>query len=103
MNEKIDIHFEDVGRRKESIKEWKMPSEVKRDMLIFLNDLELGKVNKGKKINPRTQLKYINTLKAPLEYINKPLPKITLKDLEEFEKDLSSGILKSKKKKPYSH
>ncbi|MEK6889499.1 MAG: site-specific integrase [Nanoarchaeota archaeon] len=103
MNEKIDIHFEDVGRRKESIKKWKMPSEVKRDMLLFLNDLELGKVNKGKKINPRTQLKYINTLKAPLEYINKPLTKITLKDLEEFEKDLSSGILKSKKKKPYSH
>ena len=103
MNEKIDIHPVDLERRKESIESWKMPDSVKKDLLLFLNDLELGKVNKGKKISSRTQLKYINTLKSPLEYLNKPLNKIVLKDLEVFEKDLSSGKLKSKKNKPYSH
>lgn len=103
MNEKIDIHPLDLEERKKSILKWNAPEPVKKDLLQFLSDLELGKVNKGKKIGARTQLKYINTLKVTLEYLNKPLTKITLKDLEEFEKELTSGKIQSRKKQPYSH
>jgi integrase len=42
-------------------------------------------------------------LKVPLEYFSKPCQKLTLKDVEAFEKAMSSGELKSMKKKPYSH
>ena len=103
MNEKIDIHKTSLDTRKESLKNWKIPEAVKKDLLSFVEDLEMGKVNKGKRLNERTQLKYLNTLKTPLEYLNLPLNKITLKDLENFEKDISSGKIKSIKNKPYSH
>lgn len=103
MNEKIQIHPEDLEKRKASISGWTVPEIIKKEILVFLDDLELGKVNKGKKVSPQTQLKYLHTLKPALEYLNKPLTKIVLKDLERFEKELSSGTLKSKKNKPYSH
>jgi len=103
MNEKIDIHGGDLDRRKEAIADWKIPEELKKDLLKFLEDLGLGKVNKGKKVGSRTQLKYLATLRTALEYLNKPLTKINLKDLEAFEKDISSNKIKSRKNKPYSH
>ena len=57
-NEKIQIHSGDVERRKASISGWHVPQSVKDDLYAFLNDLGLGKVNKGKKISSQTQLKY---------------------------------------------
>jgi integrase len=67
-----------------------------------LNDLALGKVNKGKKISETRQLKYLDLLRTPLEYFNKPISKLILKDMEAFEKALSSDKLKSYKKEPYA-
>ena len=44
-------------------------------MFVFLDDLALGKVNKGRKISASTRLKYIHLLRTPLEFFNKPINK----------------------------
>lgn len=101
MNVKIEIHNMSLEKRKQSLKSWKIPKVEKDNLLKFLNDLELGKVNKGKKISQRRQLKYLDILKVPLEFLNKPATSLTLKDIEKFEKDLSSDKIRSFKGEPY--
>jgi integrase len=77
---------------------------VKSELHRFLDDLGLGKVNKGKRISPSRQLKYLHALRAPLEFFNKPTPRLTLRDIEKFERALVSGDLCSKAKgRPYAH
>lgn len=102
MNIKIPLHNRNLEARKESLKKWKIPDTEKKEILKFLNELELGKVNKGKKISPQRQLKYLDILKIPLEFLNKPTSKLILKDIEGFEKALSSNQIKSYKKIPYA-
>src|SRR3989344_6136788 len=101
-NVKIDIHNRSIKTRKEGIKNWKVHDVVKKSLLKFLDELALGKVNKGVKISEGRQSKYIDILKIPLEYWNKPENKLTMKDIEKFEKDLSSGKIKSRKEEAYS-
>ncbi len=103
QNIKISIHYRNLDTRKQSIKGWKVSDEDKKDLVIFLNDLGLGKVNKGIKISEARQVKYLDILKVPLEFFDKPLSKITLKDMETFEKALSSNEIKSYKNSPYAH
>lgn len=100
--EKIEIHDRSVGSRKDGIKDWNISSDDKKDLLKFLDELELGKVNKGRKISESRQTKYLDSLKMPLEFFKKSTNKITMKDVEAFEKALSSGTLKSRKGEPYS-
>lgn len=102
MNIKIPIHKRGLETRKNSLNDWKIPDSEKKDVLKFLDDCELGKVNKGKKIGESRLTKYLDLLKVPLEFFNKPTSKVTMKDVENFEKNLSSGKIKSKfKNKPY--
>jgi integrase len=103
MAEKIDIHKRNIEARLEKLKEWKVAEEDKQDLLRFLHDLSLGKVNRGKRISENRQMKYLDLLKAPLIYWNKPVSSLEIKDTESFEKDLMSNKLLSYKKKPYSH
>jgi len=100
-NVKISIHNRNLETRKEGIKSWAISEEDKRAILEFLDDLELGKVNKGKKISETRQVKYLDILKMPLEYFKKSTSRLTLKDMEDFEKDLSSNKILSYKNKPY--
>ncbi len=102
-NIKIEIHNRSVGKRKEGISEWKISNDDKKDLIKFLEELELGKVNKGRKITESRQSKYLDVLRTPLEFFNKSTNKLTLKDVEDFEKALSSGVLKSRKGEPYSN
>lgn len=104
MNVKINIHEanSNLASRLSYVKNWDVPENVKKDIKLFLSDLGSGKVNKGIQISQRTQVKYISLLKNPLLYLNKPIEKITKKELEEFDKDLSSDKLISEKKKPFS-
>jgi len=82
---------------------WRVPQAVKREVLRFVEELELGKVNRGKKISPGRQLKYLDLLKRPLEFFKKPTDTITAKDVENFERALSTDkIMSSFKKTPYS-
>ncbi|HJX49878.1 MAG TPA: site-specific integrase [Candidatus Nanoarchaeia archaeon] len=102
-NVKVFIHNRNLDKRKEGIKEWKISSEDKKDLIKFLDDLGLGKVNKGTKISEQRQLKYLDLLKIPLTFFNKPTSKLTLKDIESFEKALSSDKLKTFKGTGYNH
>lgn len=99
----IEIHQRDIELRKPGIQEWAIASVDKRALLRFLEELELGKVNKGRKISSSRQCKYLDVLRAPLEFFGKPVEKISLRDVEAFEKALSSGGLQSRKGAPYGH
>lgn len=102
-NIKIPIHKRNLKARLRSLPTWKIPEQEKKDIKQFLGDLELGKINKGKKISKGRQLKYLDILKVPLAFFNKPTSELIIKDVERFDKALSSNKIKSShKKKPYS-
>ena len=102
-NIKIEIHERNISSRKEGVKSWNVPDVVKKNIFRFLEELELGKVNKGLKISEARQSKYLDILKMPLEFWNKPENKLTIKDIESFEKKLSSGEIKTRTGEPYSN
>lgn len=104
VNEKISIHNRNLDARLKSLDKWKIAPQDKKDIIKFLGDLELGKVNKGKKISHVRLIKYLDILKIPLTFFNKPTSTLTLKDIEKFDKAISSNKLKSShKKKPFSN
>jgi integrase len=105
MNEKRDIHEHNrnLVASLARIESWNILPELKKDLKNFINDLGIGKVNLGKKASDRTRCKYIDILKVPLVYFNKPLNKITVKDVEALEKSLSSGRLISQRGKTFNH
>jgi len=71
MPDKIDIHKTNIEAKKLSITNWNIPECEKIALMRFLNDLELGKVNKGKKISEVRRIKYVDSLKIPLCFFNK--------------------------------
>ena len=103
MAPRIDIYNRSIERRKEGISKWNMPRAEKTALLRFLDDLALGKVNRGKRITELRQWKYVDVLKPALEFFGKSTKTITPKDVERFERSLASGTLKSRKELPYSH
>lgn len=96
MNEKIEIHERYIDRRIQSIGDWKIPLSLKKDLKRFLEELEMGKVNRGKKISKSRQTKYLDLLRVPFEFFGKEIEKINIKEIETFEKKLSKGEIKSK-------
>jgi len=103
MNQKILVRDPDIPAKRQRVARWHIPKRSKKEMLQFLDELALGKVNKGIKIAENTLAKYLCVLKVPLEYFNKPTQQLTLKDIEAFERAISTGNLKSTRNKPYSH
>lgn len=102
-NLKIGIHHRNLEVRKKGLAKWKIPEDEKKRLIKFLEELGLGKVNKGKQVSETRQLKYLDILKIPLEFFNKPSKKLILKDVEDFQKKLISNKVFSKfKKKPFS-
>ena len=102
-NTRIRIHNRGVASRKKNLVNWKIQEQSRKSLIKFLEDLELGKVNKGMKISESRQSKYLDILRIPLEFWNKPENKLTMKDIESFEKALSSGEIKTIKGEPYSN
>ena len=100
---KIRAHPASLEARKQSLFNWNIPDSTKNELLQFLSDLELGKVNRGKRLTEAAQLKYLNVLKIPLEFLHKPTPKIAMKDIEAFEKALSSNQITTRLQQEYSH
>lgn len=104
MAERIHIDHGSFESGKKKIQKWKIPQTVKSEPHQFLDDLGLGKVNKGKRLLPSRQLKYLQALRAPLEFFNKPTNRLTLRDIENFERSLVSGKLCNQfNGKPYAH
>ena len=101
MNVKISIHNRNIEPRLKSIQNWNIHKEDKADLIKFLNELELGKVNKGKKVGEARRLKYLSILKIPLEFWNKQTSKLIEKDIEDFEKAISK-LKSASSKKPFS-
>ena len=95
MNLKIDIHNRNYESRRKTVDNWKIPVVEKKKFLEFLDELELGRVNQGKKIGRNRLCKYITLLKVPLEFWNKSLTRVTLEDVKEFERSLINGKLLS--------
>ena len=102
MNLKIEIHNRNYESRRKTVDNWKIPAFEKKKILEFLDELELGRVNQGKKISRNRLCKYIAMLKVPLEFWNKNLTKVTLEDVKEFERSLINKTLLSKKGVEYS-
>lgn len=103
MNTKIQIHNRGLESRKKKLDGWKIPQQEKKELVVFLDKLSLGQVNKGKRVSESRQVKYLDLLKTPLEFWNKDVTSLTLKDVERFEKSLISNKIKSKfKSKPYT-
>src|SRR2546427_4161532 len=103
MVPKIEIHDRAIASRKEGVNEWRIAAAEKKALLRFLEELELGKINKGRKISESRQSKYLDVLRTPLEHFGKPTNRLVLKDIEAFEKALSSGAIQSNRDAPYGH
>jgi integrase len=101
---KIRAHADGLLARKRSLTRWRIPESTKKELLAFLQDLELGKVNRGRKISAAAQLKYLNVLKVSLEWFGKPTVRLTAKDVERFESALSADRVTSRSREhPYAH
>ena len=73
MNEKVSIHNYDLEGVVDSINGWNIPQATKKELFTFLDQSALGKVNRGKKIQASTQIKYLRVLKCSMEFFNKQL------------------------------
>ena len=67
MAERIRIDHGTLEAGLRCLPQWKVPLSVKRELLKFLDDLALGKVNRGKRISPQRQVKYLYALRTPLD------------------------------------
>lgn len=104
MLKKISSHDHKLPLQKASIRKWKVPAIVRKEVLRFLEECELGKVNRGFKISESRQAKYLNMLRVPLEFFHKPSGALKMADVERFEKALSTDqIISRQKRKPYAH
>lgn len=103
MKDRIQLYEIDLDRRKESIKTWQICKEEKEKVLQFLDELELGRVNRGKKICQIRISKYIQCLKITLNFFNKNCKELTIKDIENFERALMLGTLKTPQGRKYEH
>ena len=104
MTSKIRAHASQLAAKKRNIQHWRVPKETKSEILRFVDDLALGKVNKGKRIYDSGQEKYLEMLKVPLNYLNKSTKQLKVNDIERFEKALNTNTIQSRLKgKPYAH
>lgn len=103
VNIKIPLHNRNLKKRLETLKSWKINEADKEDIKRFIEELGLGKVNRGKQITDSRKLRYLDLLKVPLEYFKKSVSELLENDIEKLERDLSSDKIRSFfKNKPYS-
>jgi len=99
----IKIHNRCLPARLEGISRWQVPETTRRELRRFVEQLALGKVNPGKQICEARQVKYLDLLKIPLQFFRKPTDRITVRDIERFEKALSTDQVRSwQKDAPYA-
>jgi integrase len=104
MAERILLNHGDFESAKRQMASWLVPASVKAELFRFLDDLAMGKVNRGKRLSVRRQIKYLYALRAPLEFLNKPTGKLKLKDIEAFDRALHTQQLRSRlTEKPFAH
>ncbi|MFC1678728.1 tyrosine-type recombinase/integrase [Elusimicrobiota bacterium] len=90
---KIPMQERNIEQRMKAIWDWKIPDAEKKALPRFIRDLSLGKVNLGYKIGEARQLKYLDMLKICLTYFRKPVIRITVKEMENFDIALSKNAI----------
>jgi integrase len=99
----IKIHNRCLPARLEGISRWQVLESTRRELRRFVEQLALGKVNPGKQICEARQVKYLDLLKIPLQFFRKATDRITVRDVERFEKALSTDQVRSwQKDAPYA-
>jgi len=61
---KIQAHPIDLNALKKKVLHWKMPAATRADVLRFITELDVGKVNRGKRISEGRQAKYLWSLRV---------------------------------------
>lgn len=103
MTVKLSAHDPCLASRRQAVQRWQVPAVVKQEVLRFVDGLALGQVNPGKRISEGRQAKYLDSLRVSLEFIGKPTGRLALKDVERFERALSTnGILSHQRGAPYA-
>ncbi|MBT4257720.1 hypothetical protein HOD88_00870, partial [archaeon] len=97
MNEKKSYYDEYI----ENVQNWAVPTSEKKQVLKFFKDYEIGKITNNISTK-RTMEHYIIYLKVALEFINKPLEKITEKDIDKFSTALLKDEILSGHKTPFA-
>jgi len=104
MTEMIRISNVNLENRLAAVSDWQVPESVRADLKLFIRELGMGKVNRGRRLKESAQVKYLFTLKVPLEFFNKEIDSLTITDIEDFEKALNSDTLISAyNKRPFKH
>jgi site-specific recombinase XerD len=104
MAERIYLNHGDIESAQAQLADWRVPSSVKAELARFVDDLAMGKVNRGKRLSVRRQVKYLYALRVPLEFLNKPTRQLKLKNIEAFDRALQTDQLRSRlTKKPFAH
>jgi len=95
--EKITIQNRNVETRLKAFDNNKdIDVKEMKDVKEFLRLSELGRINLGKKISQSRLLKYLDILRIPFVYFKKDTAKITLKEMEQFDTDLSKDKIRNK-------
>ena len=95
--EKITIQTRNVEARLKAFDSNKdIDTKEMKDVKEFLRLCELGRINKGKKISQSRLLKYLDILRIPFVYFKKDTTKLTLKEVEQFDTDLSKDKIRNK-------
>jgi integrase len=102
MEPRIEINNRSIESRLRTLIEWRIPESERAELVRFLDQLALGRVNKGRRISESRRSKYMDILRAPLEFFGKTVAELTLLDIEGFEKALASGAVHTRNGKPYS-
>ena len=73
---------------------WKVPVEIKKDVKKFFEEYQIGKITD---YTPQdsTLESYVYYLKMAFEFLNKPVKKITEKDIDKFSNALMKNEIKS--------
>ena len=104
MLEIVQVHRVNLESHLRRVKKWKVHLSTLQDVRRFIEQAAVGKVNKGRRISDRRLCKYLDMLKLPLEFLNKPIPRINERDIERFEKALAGDqIISQSKGMPYAH
>src|SRR3989344_3295519 len=101
VNKRIEIYKVNENY-KDRVKEADFPEIEKKYLINFLDQCLLGKINVGKKLSLRRIHRYIDMLLIPLEYWNKETTKISIKEIEDFDKALTSDKIKKRDKGDYA-
>ena len=103
MTEIIRCTRDNLAARLEAVDDWDVPAAVQAEVRRFVADLALGRVNVGRRLSERRQIKYLFLLRIPLTFFNTSTDRVVLADIERFERALvTDSLRRPSDDQPYS-